>query len=417
MSLGEAFRLALRRLRSNKLRTGLTTLGIIIGAASLVALLAVGQGASRRLTNRIASLGTNLLSVQAGAGVQGGIRGAAGSASTLTSGDADALRGIPGVAAVAPELPVGNALVVAGRANTATQVTGTTPDEARVRAYDLAAGSFLSALEVGAGLRVAVLGATAAADLGLTPQGAVGTTIQIDAIPFQVIGVTQPKGGGGFANPDDVVFVPITAVQRRLAGSSSLRSIGVSVATSGDIPAVSQQAEALLRQRHRLAPTAADDFFVADQAQLLQVASDQASVIRNFLLGIAAIALVVGGIGIAKHHAGRGARADPGDRHPQGDRRAPAGPVTPVPGRGGHREPGWRHARRADRRARRRDRRPCRQRPGGAELAGRGPRVRVLRPGRRRRRLVAGPAGRPARPDRRPALRIADRAEAGRPGG
>ena len=299
MSLGEAFRLALRRLRSNKLRTGLTTLGIIIGAASLVALLAVGQGASRRLTNRIASLGTNLLSVQAGATVQGGIRGAAGSASTLTSGDADALRGIPGVAAVAPELPVGNALVVAGRANTATQVTGTTPDEARVRAYDLAAGSFLSALEVGAGLRVAVLGATAAADLGLTPQGAVGTTIQIDAIPFQVIGVTQPKGGGGFANPDDVVFVPITAVQRRLAGSSSLRSIGVSVATSGDIPAVSQQAEALLRQRHRLAPTAADDFFVADQAQLLQVASDQASVIRNFLLGIAAIALVVGGIGIA----------------------------------------------------------------------------------------------------------------------
>jgi putative ABC transport system permease protein len=299
VSLGEAFRLALRRLRSNKLRTGLTTLGIIIGAASLVALLAVGQGASRRLTNRIASLGTNLLSVQAGASVQAGIRGAAGSASTLTSGDADALRGISGVAAVAPELPVGNALVVAGRANTTTQVTGTTPDEARVRAYDLAAGSFLSALEVGAGLRVAVLGATAAADLGLTPQGAVGTTIQIDAIPFQVIGVTQPKGGGGFANPDDVVFVPITAVQRRLAGSSSLRSIGVSVATPGAIPAVSQQAEALLRQRHRLAPTAADDFFIADQAQLLQVASDQASVIRNFLLGIAAIALVVGGVGIA----------------------------------------------------------------------------------------------------------------------
>ena len=299
MSPGEAFRLALRRLRSNKLRTGLTTLGIIIGAASLVALLAVGQGASRRLTNRIASLGTNLLSVQAGATVQGGIRGAAGSASTLTSGDADALRGIPGVAAVAPELPVGNALVVAGRVNTTTQVTGTTQDEARVRAYDLATGSFLSPLEVDAGLRVAVLGATAAADLGLTPQVAVGTTIQIDAIPFQVIGVTQPKGGGGFANPDDVVFVPITAVQRRLAGSSSLRSIGVSVATPGDIPAVSQQAEALLRQRHRLAPTAADDFFVADQAQLLQVASDQASVIRNFLLGIAAIALVVGGIGIA----------------------------------------------------------------------------------------------------------------------
>jgi putative ABC transport system permease protein len=298
VSVGEALRLALRRLRSNKLRTGLTTLGIIIGAASLVALLAVGQGASRRLTSRIASLGTNLLSVQAGATFQGGIRGAAGSASTLTTDDADALRGIRGVAAVAPELPVTGALVVAGRRNTTTQVTGTTPEEARVRAYDLAAGTFLSALEVRAGLRVAVLGATTTADLGLSPEGAVGSTIQIDAIPFQVVGVTQPKGGG-FGNPDDVVFVPITAVQRRLTGTSSLRAIGVSVATTDDIPVVSLQAQTLLRQRHRLGASDSNDFLIANQAQLLQVASDQATVIRNFLIGIAAIALVVGGIGIA----------------------------------------------------------------------------------------------------------------------
>ena len=298
MSVAEAFRLALRRLRANKLRTGLTTLGIVIGAASLVALLAVGQGAQKRLTSRIASLGTNLLPVQAGSSVgQGGIRGGIGSASTLTVDDADALQKLPGVAAVAPELPVANALVVAGRANTTTQVTGTTPDEARVRGYDIQAGAFLTGFEARAGLRVAVLGATTASDLGLSAEQAVGQTIQVDAIPFRVIGVTQPKGG--FGNPDDQVFVPLGAVQRRLSGASSLRAIGLSVASPGNMAAVAQQVEQTLRARHRLASSAADDFVIGNQAQLLQVAADQSTVLRNFLLGIATIALVVGGIGIA----------------------------------------------------------------------------------------------------------------------
>ena len=297
MSYLEALRLAVRRLRTNRLRTALTALGVIIGVGALVALLAVGQGTQQRLTSRIASLGTNLLSVQAGASVTGGLRGAAGSATTLTRDDATALAALPGVTAVAPEMPVTNAVVVAGRYNTTTQVTGTTADEAYVRGYDVQVGTFLSAHAVARGLRVAVLGPATVSDLSTTPERIVGTAITINGIPFQVVGVTQPKGGGG--NADDVVFTPITAVQQRLTGASTLRTVGLSVADPDQLGYVSAQVTSLLRYRHNLAASAADDFSLASQNQLLAVAADQSQTLRNFLIGIAAIALLVGGIGIA----------------------------------------------------------------------------------------------------------------------
>ena len=297
MSYLEALRLAVRRLGTNRVRTALTALGVIIGVAALVALLAVGAGTQERLTSRIASLGTNLLSVQSGATFTGGVRGAAGSATTLTRDDATALAALPGVQAVAPEMPVSNALVVAGRYNTTTQVTGTTADEAYVRGYDVQVGTFLSAHAVAAGLRVAVLGPTTVSDLNSTPERIVGTAITIDGIPFQVVGVTQPKGGG--ANADDVVFTPINAVQQRLTGASTLRTIGVSVADPDQIGYVSAQVSNLLRYRHNLAADASDDFVLISQNQLLSVAADQADTLRNFLIGIAAIALLIGGIGIA----------------------------------------------------------------------------------------------------------------------
>jgi putative ABC transport system permease protein len=297
MSYTEALRLAVRRLRTNRLRTALTALGVIIGVAALVALLAVGAGTRERLTSRIASLGTNLLSVQAGASITGGTRGAAGSATTLTREDATALATLPGVHAVAPEMPVGNALVVAGRYNTTTQVTGTTADEAYVRGYEIQVGTFLSAHAVDAGLRVAVLGPTTVSDLNSTPERIVGSTITVNGIPFQVVGVTQPKGGTG--NADDVVFTPITAVQQRLTGASTLRAIGVSVDDPDQIAYVSAQVSNLLRYRHDLGAADSDDFALISQDQLLSVAADQSDTLRNFLIGIAAIALLVGGIGIA----------------------------------------------------------------------------------------------------------------------
>ena len=299
MSYLEALRLAIRRLRTNLLRTGLTTLGVIIGVASLVALIGVGEGTQAAITNQIAGLGTNLLSVNAGGSVVGGIRGAAGSASTLTVDDATAIAALSGVAAVAPEMAVSNAVIINGRTNTTTSMTGTTPSEAAVRNYTIQTGTFLSELAVSKGLRVAVLGPTTVTNLNLTPAEVVGQTVTINGIPFTVVGVTQPKGGSGFSNPDDVVFTPISAVQSRFTGAASLRTVGVSLSDPTELATVESEITALLRYRHNLATSASDDFSMVSQDQLLSVASTTTATIRNFLVGIAAIALVVGGIGIA----------------------------------------------------------------------------------------------------------------------
>jgi len=299
MSYLEALRLALRRLRTNLLRTALTTLGVIIGVASLVALIGVGEGTQAAITNQIAGLGTNLLSVNAGAATVGGVRGAAGSASTLTIADATAIGQLDGVQAVAPEMSVSNVVVVNGRSNTTTSMTGTTPAEATVRNYQIQAGTFLTDLDVEKGLRVAVLGPTTVTSLNTTPTAIIGQTITLNGIPFTVIGVTQPKGGSGFVNPDDTVFAPITAVQSRFTGASSLRTVGVSLTDPARLAYVESEITALLRFRHDLASSASDDFSMVSQDQLLTVASTTTATIRNFLVGIAAIALVVGGIGIA----------------------------------------------------------------------------------------------------------------------
>ncbi|MBO0869920.1 MAG: ABC transporter permease, partial [Micromonosporaceae bacterium] len=302
VTLVEALRIAVRRLRTNRVRTLLTTLGVVIGVAAVVSLLAVGEGAQARLTDRINSLGTNLVSVQAGATFTNGLRGGAGTASTLTTDDADAIAQQQGVLAVAPELQVNNAVVVAGRLNTTTTVTGTNSSEAQVRAYTIGYGTFLTPYQVDTGLRVAVLGATTASDLGLSGTSAIGTEILINGLSFTVTGICQPKGAAGVGDPDDVIFVPVAAALGRLAPISpdgSLRSVGVSVKDASQVTQVESGIEQLLRQRHHLGFTASDDFRLASQDQLLAVANDQAATLRNFLIGIAAIALVVGGIGVA----------------------------------------------------------------------------------------------------------------------
>jgi putative ABC transport system permease protein len=302
VSFVEALRIALRGLRASPVRTMLTMLGVVIGVAVVVALLAVGQGAQARLTSRIASLGTNLVSVQAGARVTDGVPESAGTASTLTPDDATAIAGTSGVLAVAPELQINNAVIVSGRQNTTTSVTGTNGDEQTVRGYRIRVGTFLTQHDVEAGLPVAVLGATAANDLRLSGTSALGTGISINGLGFTVVGIAARKGGAGAADPDDVVFVPLSAAAGRLASISpggALRSIGVSVRNPRQITTVMTGIAQMLRERHHLDPTATDDFRLISQDQLLQAANDQAATLRNFLIGIAAIALGVGGIGVA----------------------------------------------------------------------------------------------------------------------
>jgi putative ABC transport system permease protein len=281
----ELLRLALSRLRTSRLRAALTMLGVVIGVASVVALVGVGQGTTSNITSRLASLGTNLLTVSP-----------SGGASTLTLEDAEAIRKVDGVAAVAPELQT-SATVARGTKSSTSSVVGTSADYARVRAYDVWQGSFLTDPTVEHGLRVAVLGSTTASDLGLDATS-LGSSVTIDGLPFQVIGILQPKGGAGFNNPDDQVLVPLGAIQKYFVAGDTIRTIGVSVSSEDRMTEVTDAITALLRDRHELGATDSADFSVFNQTQLLDAASSISATLTLLLGGIASISLIVGGIGI-----------------------------------------------------------------------------------------------------------------------
>jgi putative ABC transport system permease protein len=296
MNVVELVRLALARLGSSRLRAALTMLGVIIGVASVIALVSVGQGATSGITARLQGLGTNLLTVTPGATRTGATRGAAGSSTTLTVDDATAVTAIEDVAAVAPELS-SQQLVVAGGLNSTTTIVGTTAAYATIRNFSLWQGSFLSDAAVDQSLRVAVLGATTADDLGLGAAG-VGSQVTIGGLPFQVIGILQPKGSTGFVNQDDQVLVPISTLRRHFVGGNNVRAIDVSVRSADAIPVAQAELEQTLRGRHGLAGTDADDFTIQDQAQLLDTVTAITGTLTILLAGIASISLVVGGIGI-----------------------------------------------------------------------------------------------------------------------
>ena len=285
MSPLELIRLAFSRLRTSRVRAALTMLGVIIGVASVVALVGVGQGTTSRITSRLAGLGTNLLTINPRNGSAG-----------LTISDVDAVAAVPNVAAVAPELQR-SGVVASGRETTTTSIIGTNASYPRVRAYDVWQGSFLTDVSVDQKLRVVVLGATVADDLKLGAE-AVGTDVTIDGLPFRVIGILQPKGGTGAQNPDDQVMVPIGVMQKYFVGSGTIRTIGVSVASVDAMDAATSAITTVLYRQHDLAATATADFSILDQAQLLETANSIAGTLALLLGGIASISLVVGGIGI-----------------------------------------------------------------------------------------------------------------------
>jgi putative ABC transport system permease protein len=289
MSLFELIRLAFSRLRTGRLRAALTMLGVIIGVASVVALVGVGQGTTSSITERLSSLGTNLLTISA-AGANGG------ASSTLTLADVDSLRKIDGIAGIAPESQT-QAVVGAGRETTTTSIIGTTADYAGVRAYDVWQGTFLTDTAVERDLRVAVLGATTASDLGLDATS-IGSEITIGGLPFRLLGILQPKGGSGFQDPDDQVLVPVGIIAKHFVAGDGVRTIGISVADESQMATVQASITSVLRTRHGLAATDEDDFRIFDQAQLLETASSISGTLTLLLGGIASISLIVGGIGI-----------------------------------------------------------------------------------------------------------------------
>jgi putative ABC transport system permease protein len=286
MSVRELLRLSFSRLRTSRLRAALTMLGVIIGVASVVALVGVGQGTTSNITSRLAGLGTNLLTISP----------TGGGDSTLTLEDADAIAALTGIGGVAPEIST-NLTVTAGTESATTTVLGTTPAYPTVRAYDVWQGTFLTDASLEGDLRVAVLGATTATTLGLGA-GDLGSQISIGGLPFRVIGILQAKGGTGFQDPDDQVIVPIGVVQKYFVGGDTVRTIGVSVADPAQMTTASAEITALLTQRHELAATDTADFNVFNQTQLLEAASSITATLTLLLGGIASISLIVGGIGI-----------------------------------------------------------------------------------------------------------------------
>ena len=295
MSVAELTRLSLQRIGASPLRSALTMLGVIIGVASVVAVVAVGQGSGVQITSSISALGTNLLTISAGGQFTGLVRGAAGTASTLTLEDATAVSELASVAAVAPAATT-QQVVSFGDENTTTTITGTTEEYLGVRAYEVWQGSFLTGATEDYALRVAVIGADTAATLGLDEDD-LGSQVEIAGLPFTVIGILQPKGGAGGAT-DDLVIVPISTLSDQLVGADSVNSISVSVVEGQSTETASSLISALLRARHGIEASDEADFSVASQDQLLEVASSVSDTLTLLLVGVGSISLVVGGIGI-----------------------------------------------------------------------------------------------------------------------
>ncbi len=294
---------AVSSLATHKLRAGLTLLGVVIGIAAVITLMAIGRGVQATITQRIESLGTNLLFVRPGEISQRGVSGGQGSAATLTMEDAAALTDplfAPSVAAVAPELST-TGQVVAGRSNTSTRIYGVTPEYFTVRNFELSSGNFISGGHLRNGSQVAVLGSEVAETLfGL--RDPVGQHVRINGRQFDVIGVLESKGGSGWFSLDDQVLVPITTAYHRLAsqrtaqGGISVQTINVQVRDVEDMDPAIQEVAMVLRLRHRI--TGDDDFFITSQQETIEALEETTGTFVVFLAAIASISLLVGGIGI-----------------------------------------------------------------------------------------------------------------------
>ena len=294
----QTFFIALRALRRNKMRSALTALGIIIGVASVVAMVAVGNGAQARITSQVAALGQNLLTVFAGSRRTGGVSSGLGSASTITLADADAIgREVTDVVAISPEISTSAQAIANGR-NWSTSIVGESPDYLKIRDWKLAAGSMFTDRDVRGAAKVAVIGSKTCHEL-FGPLNPVGQTVRVKNIPFVIIGLLESKGAGmGGQNQDDRIIIPYTTAMKRITGDRYLRSVSVQIASADRMDVAQQQITSLLRQRHRLTAGRDDDFNIFNQKEIADTVNSISLVITLLLGSIAGISLVVGGIGI-----------------------------------------------------------------------------------------------------------------------
>jgi putative ABC transport system permease protein len=298
MNFTSTFRLALRALARNKMRSALTMLGIIIGVGAVIAVVSIGQGAQYMVQQGIQAMGTNVVFVAAGSGRPGGIRVGYGGVKTLTIDDMKAiLREIPLIKEAAPSVN-SRRQVVYGNQNWSTSVTGTTPNFFEIRNWSIQAGSVFSDEEVDLAANVCVIGTTVARNLFLD-ENPVGKTMRIGNLPFRVDGVLESKGQNVIGqDQDDAIYAPYTTVQRKISGITWVQFINASAISPVASVAAVNPITSLLRERHRIRPGDDDDFFVRTQSEVADLMNQTQSVMTLLLGGIASVSLLVGGIGI-----------------------------------------------------------------------------------------------------------------------
>jgi putative ABC transport system permease protein len=299
MTIGDLFSETYSNLFGNKVRSGLTMLGIVIGIGSVIALVSVGQGATAKVTSSITSLGTNLLTISPTfSRTAGPVRGGAGSATTLTTADVTALeKQMTYAAAIAPVISSRYQVTYSG-SNTNAQVIGTEPTYTTIRNVTVASGSFFSDQQVQGYSKVAIIGATIRDDLFGEGADPIGLTIKINKIQFKVIGVTATQGGSEINTSDNSIFIPLTTAQRFLAGRTSLSSIYIQAVDENSLSAAQQEATAILLEQHNISDASSADFRVQNQADLVSSLTSTTSTLTLLLGAIAGISLLVGGIGI-----------------------------------------------------------------------------------------------------------------------
>ncbi|MFA6048175.1 MAG: ABC transporter permease [Parcubacteria group bacterium] len=286
-------------LTGNKVRSSLTILGIIIGIASVITMVAIGQGAQKSIAASIESIGSNLILIQPGSERIGGVSQGGGSSQTLTMEDADAIKNeVPNVKAVAPAVTTRKQATANGN-NTNTQIIGSTTDYTTVRNVTIDTGSFFTDQQIASSAKVAVLGPTVRDDLFGANANPIGQYIKINNVQFQVIGMTVSKGGTGFSNQDDVIYIPITSAEHYIVGETTyVNNISVSAVDQTSLDSVQSQISDLLLARHKISDPTQADFSLINQSDIIATASSVTGTFTTLLASIAGISLLVGGIGI-----------------------------------------------------------------------------------------------------------------------
>jgi putative ABC transport system permease protein len=295
--IGNSIPSAFEALRANKSRSVLTTLGIVIGVVAVIVIVGLGQGSSAQVTAQLSNLGTNVLTISPGSTRGSGVAGGAGTSTSLKAADADAIAQVKGVAAISPTTS-GSAQIIAGNKNWSTRIQAVLPAYQQIQNWQIASGAFFTDSDNESAKNVAVIGQTVATNLFATGTNPVGQQVKIRNVPFTVIGVLASKGAGFGGDQDDTILIPFKAGQIRLFGAQSINSILVQADSAGDMTQMTTAITTLLHTRHKIAAGASDDFSIRNNADLLTTVTSVSNTLTLLLGGVAAVSLVVGGIGI-----------------------------------------------------------------------------------------------------------------------